>query len=131
MAAEPQRTLGADAASASFWAREADALAYNAAERRVQAPLRFFVCLLVAFGAATSLNFPQVRGWLWGWLALNVTLQTLEIAVLWPVRPGGTLAGRLRVLLGLVCAGGVSTVVEVAPWSRIPEARALLVPRDD
>ena len=30
-----------------------------------------------------------------------------------------------------VGAGGVSTVVEVAPWSRIPEARALLVPRDD
>jgi protein ImuB len=27
--------------------------------------------------------------------------------------------------------GSVSTVVEVAPWSRIPEARALFVPRDD
>ena len=25
----------------------------------------------------------------------------------------------------------VCTVVEVAPWSRIPEARAILVPRDD
>jgi hypothetical protein len=25
----------------------------------------------------------------------------------------------------------VCTVVEVAPWSRIPEARALLVPRDE
>jgi hypothetical protein len=25
----------------------------------------------------------------------------------------------------------VCTVVEVAPWSRIPEARAMLVPRDD
>jgi hypothetical protein len=27
-------------------------------------------------------------------------------------------------------AGAVATVVEVAPWSRIPEQRALLVPRD-
>ena len=27
--------------------------------------------------------------------------------------------------------GSVCTVVEVAPWSRIPEARALLVPRDE
>jgi hypothetical protein len=25
----------------------------------------------------------------------------------------------------------VCTVVEVAPWSRIPEARALLVPKDE
>jgi hypothetical protein len=27
--------------------------------------------------------------------------------------------------------GAVSTIVEVAPWSRIPETRAILVPRDD
>ncbi len=48
---------------------------------------------------------------------------------------GGVLQGRLREGLRQVKAavgsGGVSTVVEVAPWSRIPEARALLVPRDD
>lgn len=48
---------------------------------------------------------------------------------------GEVLAGRLREGLrqvrAAVGAGGVSTVVEVAPWSRIPEARALLVPRDD
>jgi nucleotidyltransferase/DNA polymerase involved in DNA repair len=52
------------------------------------------------------------------------------------VRPRGS---RLRELLkeGLrqarAAAGieAVCTVVEVAPWSRIPEARALLVPRDD
>jgi nucleotidyltransferase/DNA polymerase involved in DNA repair len=37
----------------------------------------------------------------------------------------------LRQVKVAVGAGGVSTVVEVAPWSRIPEARALLVPRDD
>ena len=28
-------------------------------------------------------------------------------------------------------SGSVCTVVEVAPWSRLPEQRALLVPRDD
>jgi len=48
---------------------------------------------------------------------------------------GEVLRGRLREGLrqvrASVGAGGVSTVVEVAPWSRIPEARALLVPRDD
>jgi hypothetical protein len=52
------------------------------------------------------------------------------------IRPRGA---RLRALLreGLrqvrAAAGidAVCTVVEVAPWSRIPEARAILVPRDD
>ncbi len=37
----------------------------------------------------------------------------------------------LRQVRAAVGAGGVSTVVEVAPWSRIPEARAVLVPRVD
>jgi protein ImuB len=37
----------------------------------------------------------------------------------------------LRQVRAAVGAGGISTVVEVAPWSRIPEARALLVPRED
>jgi len=48
---------------------------------------------------------------------------------------GDVLQGRLkqglRQVKAAVGAGGVSMVVEVAPWSRIPEARALLVPRDD
>jgi protein ImuB len=48
---------------------------------------------------------------------------------------GDVLQGRLREGLRQVRAsvgtGAVSTVVEVAPWSRIPETRALLVPRDD
>jgi protein ImuB len=43
----------------------------------------------------------------------------------------GQLREGLRQVRAAVGAGGVSTVVEVAPWSRIPEARALLVPRDD
>src|SRR6187200_1610927 len=52
------------------------------------------------------------------------------------VRPRGSrLRGRLREGLRQVRAAmgveAVCTVVEVAPWSRIPEARAILVPRDD
>jgi len=43
----------------------------------------------------------------------------------------GRLREGLRQVRAAVGAGGISTVVEVAPWSRIPEARALLVPRDD
>jgi protein ImuB len=48
---------------------------------------------------------------------------------------GEVLQGRLREGLrqvrASIGAGGVSTVVEVAPWSRIPETRALLVPREE
>ena len=36
----------------------------------------------------------------------------------------------LRQVRSSAGAGAVATVVEVAPWSRIPEQRALLVPRD-
>ena len=43
----------------------------------------------------------------------------------------GRLKEGLRQVKAAVGAGAVSMVVEVAPWSRIPEARALLVPRDD
>ena len=43
----------------------------------------------------------------------------------------GRLREGLRQVRAAVGAGGISTVVEVAPWSRIPEARALLVPRDE
>lgn len=37
----------------------------------------------------------------------------------------------LRQVRAGVGSGAVCTVVEVAPWSRIPEARALVVPRDE
>jgi hypothetical protein len=52
------------------------------------------------------------------------------------VRPeGAQLRGQLKEGLRQVRAstgsGSVCTVVEVAPWSRIPEARALFMPRDE
>ena len=37
----------------------------------------------------------------------------------------------LRQVRASTGSGSVNQVVEVAPWSRIPEARALFVPRDD
>ncbi len=66
--------------------------------------------------------------------ALELTESTGQQLAL--VRPeGDELRGRLREGLRQVKAstgeGGVCTVVEVAPWSRIPEHRALLVARDD
>jgi hypothetical protein len=48
---------------------------------------------------------------------------------------GARLRERLKEGLRQVRVGtgidSVCTVVEVAPWSRVPETRALLVPRDD
>src|SRR5215218_1971362 len=66
--------------------------------------------------------------------ALELTESTgQQLALVQP--EGDELRGRLREGLRQVRAstgdGGVCTVVEVAPWSRIPEQRALLVGRDD
>jgi hypothetical protein len=44
---------------------------------------------------------------------------------------GGRLSEGLRQVRASTGSGSVCAVVEVAPWSRIPEARALVVPRDD
>ncbi len=73
--------------------------------------------------------------------ALKLRLEVMELAehtgeqLELVAAEGEVMQGRLREGLrqvrAAVGAGGVSTVVEVAPWSRIPEARALLVPRDD
>jgi nucleotidyltransferase/DNA polymerase involved in DNA repair len=72
---------------------------------------------------------------------LKLKLEALELTEstgrqLALVRPeGDELQGRLRDGLRQVKAstgeGGVCTVVEVAPWSRIPEQRALLIARDE
>lgn len=52
------------------------------------------------------------------------------------VRPRGNrlrerLRGGLRQVRAAAGIDAVCTVVEVAPWSRVPESRAILVPRDD
>jgi nucleotidyltransferase/DNA polymerase involved in DNA repair len=71
-------------------------------------------------------------------LSLGLELLTLsesEGRQLALVRPKGEeletrLRDGLRQVRARAGAGAVATVVEVAPWSRIPEQRALLVPRD-
>jgi protein ImuB len=72
-------------------------------------------------------------------VALTLEVLTLSESVgsqLELVQPeGAELREHLREGLRQVSAGtgsgSVCTVVEVAPWSRLPEQRALLVPRDD
>jgi hypothetical protein len=59
------------------------------------------------------------------------TGEQLELVAAEGAMREGRLREGLRQVKAAVGAGGVSMVVEVAPWSRIPEARALLVPRDD
>ncbi len=64
-----------------------------------------------------------------------VTLSESEGRQLALIRPEGEelearLRDGLRQVRARAGAGAVATVVEVAPWSRIPEQRALLVPRD-
>jgi nucleotidyltransferase/DNA polymerase involved in DNA repair len=73
--------------------------------------------------------------------AIKLTLEALSLAEsegrqLELVRPEGEelrahLSEGLRQVRVGTGSGSVCTVVEVAPWSRLPEQRALLVPRDD
>jgi protein ImuB len=72
--------------------------------------------------------------------AVALALELVELAEwvgqqLELVRPEGAtrrsqLAEGLRQARASAGAGAVCTILEVAPWSRIPEQRALLVPRD-
>jgi protein ImuB len=58
------------------------------------------------------------------------TGQQLELVRTEGVELRSKLKEGLRQVRASAAAGGVYTIVEVAPWSRIPEHRALLVPRD-
>ena len=72
---------------------------------------------------------------------LELRLEAVELAEstgqqLELVRPtgeelGNRLSEGLRQVRASTGSGSVCAVVEVAPWSRIPEARALFVPRDE
>src|ERR671935_51446 len=57
--------------------------------------------------------------------------QQLELVRTEGEQLGERLHEGLRQVRAATGTGSVCTVVEVAPWSRIPEARALLVPRDE
>jgi nucleotidyltransferase/DNA polymerase involved in DNA repair len=57
--------------------------------------------------------------------------QQLELVRTAGAEAGTRLKEGLRQVRASTGAGSVCTVVEVAPWSRVPESRALFVPRDD
>src|SRR6266508_2255681 len=59
------------------------------------------------------------------------TGQQLELVQAAGAELDSRLSQGLRQVRSSTGPGSVNTVVEVAPWSRIPEARALFVPRDD
>ena len=94
-------------APSSFWAREAEALTFNAAERRAQAPCRFVIIIAIGLGAAMVLKEPWLQKWLWIWAAVNVSAQLVELAVLWRFRKERTAPGRGWVVAGF---GGITLV---------------------
>jgi len=74
-------------------------------------------------GPATAIGLELVELAEW-------TGQQLELVRPEGVRAGARLKEGVRQARASAGASAVCTVVEVAPWSRIPERRALLVPRD-
>jgi nucleotidyltransferase/DNA polymerase involved in DNA repair len=123
-AGRPPRKLAlwARLVGGASWRRTVTLREPTAAPARLRAALSAKLAELPAPALKLRLEFSQLA---------EHTGEQLELVA----AEGEVLQGRLREGLrqvrAAVGAGGVSTVVEVAPWSRIPEARALLVPRDD
>ena len=120
--------------AARFWAREAEALAGAAVERRRQSPVRFFILSIVATVTATSLNIPGLREWLWSWTVGNLAVQSLEIAILWRFRPGRAPVDAASVTIGLLATSAVSLAFDLGalilwrtPGMLGPAAALLLV----
>ena len=113
--------------------------------------------VLIALAVRSLPKRQRVLGQIWGTLGaivlrlafVGIVSRLLEVAflraagalvLLWIayklVQPEGAelrahLSEGLRQVRAGTGSGSVCTVVEVAPWSRLPEQRALLVPRDD
>jgi len=103
------------------WRRTATLRESTADPARIRTALGPKLAELPAPVTALGLELGELAEW---------TGQQLEL-----VRPEGAelrskLKEGLRQVRASAAAGGVYTIVEVAPWSRIPEQRALLVPRD-
>jgi protein ImuB len=103
------------------WRRTATLREPTADPARIKVALGPKLAELPAPATALGLELAELAQW---------TGQQLEL-----VRPEGAelrskLEEGLRQVRASAAAGGVYTIVEVAPWSRIPEQRALLVPRD-
>jgi len=103
------------------WRRTATLREPTADPARIKVALGPKLAELPAPATALGLELAELAQW---------TGQQLEL-----VRPEGAelrskLEEGLQQVRASAAAGGVYTIVEVAPWSRIPEQRALLVPRD-
>jgi len=103
------------------WRRTATLREPTADPTRIKVALGLKLAELPAPATALGVELAELAEW---------TGQQLEL-----VRPEGAelrskLEEGLRQVRASAAAGGVYTIVEVAPWSRIPEQRALLVPRD-
>ena len=110
MAAKPRTASRAAASASRLWANEAEALTFNATERRAQAPCRFAISIVLGLGAAVFLKDLSLQRWLWLWATLNVLAQLVELAVLWRFRKGRPSPG-----LGWTVAGFTSiALVSVA-----------------
>jgi len=113
--------LSARLVGGGSWQRSLTLREPTAEKERLRVALGTKLAELPAPVTAIGLELVELAEW---------TGQQLEL-----VRPEGSRA-RSRLKEGLRQArasagtGAVCTVVEVAPWSRIPERRALLVPRD-
>ncbi len=113
--------LSARLVGGGSWRRSLTLREPTAEKERLRVALGPKLAELPAPVTAIGLELVELAEW---------TGQQLEL-----VRPEGASAGArlkegLRQARASAGAGAVCTVVEVAPWSRIPERRALLVPRD-
>ena len=114
--------LSARLVEGGSWRRTVTLREPTAEPSRLRAALGPKLAELPAAAIALRLEFVELA---------ESTGQQLEL-----VRPEGNerrsrLKQGLRQVRASTGAGSVCTVVEVAPWSRIPEQRALLVPRDE
>jgi protein ImuB len=113
--------LSARLVGGGSWRRSLTLREPTAEKERLRVALGAKLAELPAPVVAIGLELVELAEW---------TGQQLEL-----VRPEGSRAGArlkegLRQARASAGTGAVCTVVEVAPWSRIPERRALLVPRD-
>jgi protein ImuB len=113
--------LSARLVGGGSWRRSLTLREPTAEKERLRIVLGSKLAELPAPVTAIGLELVELAEW---------TGQQLELVRPEGVRAGARLKEGLRQARASAGAGAVCTVVEVAPWSRIPERRALLVPRD-
>ncbi|HTI67556.1 MAG TPA: ATP-binding protein [Caulobacteraceae bacterium] len=105
-------------------------MTYTAVARRGQAPLRFFIAVVLAIGFRTQLD----NAWLWTWLGVYVVAQAVEFWALWPFRSDAPAppVWRMTVAVGSIFVlaavfGAVALPVWLVPGSLGPAGAVLLL----